>query len=76
MAKLEESITRDVAFHDSKEGKHYLQILEHGKEIYQSDLYEDQGECCQAGMDMMEFLHDKRPMRTDSIPAESFRVKV
>jgi hypothetical protein len=69
MAELQTSITRDIEFLDTKDGKYYFRISEGGKEIFQSDLYEDQRECCDLGMAMMDHFHETMPLRSQYIPA-------
>lgn len=63
MSALHESITRDCVFHTNKEGKYYFIVISEGKPIYESDTYEEQSECCQAGMDVLDFLHEKKPLQ-------------
>lgn len=69
MAELHDSITRDCQFLDTKDGKHYFLIIEHGKQLYQSDLFDDQDKCCKDGIAMLDFLQQKKPLRCDTIPS-------
>jgi hypothetical protein len=67
---LGDGITRDIDFiqdHSSK--RWFFTITEAKKEIFRSDLYSSRDECCEVGMSMMDFYHEKRPLITEDKPS-------
>lgn len=68
MAQLQKQITRDISFHENKDGYHYYKIMEGEKEIIESDLYQTSTECVCAGMKFLDVLHTEAPLQSNYIP--------
>lgn len=68
MATLEKQVTRDLSIKENKDGYWYYTITEAGKEIMESDLFQTSIECSQAGMKMMDALHEEHPLINNDPP--------
>lgn len=69
---LSDGITRDIEFLQDKDNKRWFFVItEAKKEIYRSDYYADRTECCEIGMEMMDFYHERHPLINEDKPAWS-----
>lgn len=68
MAQLEKQITRDISFHENRDGAWYYKVTEGEKEIMESDLYQTSTECVCAGFKFLDALHTEAPLRSNYIP--------
>lgn len=69
MAALHTPITRDIEFLQTKDGKWYFRISQHGQEVFLSDPYDDKFECHDIGIHLMDKMHEKDPLVNHDQPS-------